>query len=168
MLNTCYITIMSEITGTSVCLLSGEHIVAILRDNQAGLPYANHWDLPGGALEPGEDPLVCGLREVFEETGVVVPASNIAWEQNYPFEKRLGFAKFIVASLSAAEVPKLGNEGQETRFMLISEFLSRQDVVPAQQDRLREYLHSRQTVEATDPGVVQLPRPREELELQSA
>jgi 8-oxo-dGTP diphosphatase len=32
----------------------------------------DHWDLPGGKLEPGEDPVACAVRETKEETGLDV------------------------------------------------------------------------------------------------
>ena len=34
--------------------------------------YRRHWCLPGGWLEPSEDPLVGAAREVTEETGLVL------------------------------------------------------------------------------------------------
>ena len=37
---------------------------------------------------------------------------------------------------------RLDDEGQSARLMPIQEFLDRSDVVPAQQDRLRDYLGS--------------------------
>jgi len=37
---------------------------------------------------------------------------------------------------------RLGDEGQSAQLMPIQEFLDRSDVVPAQQERLRDYLGS--------------------------
>ena len=167
MANACYITSMVQITGASVCLLSGENVVTILRDNHEGLAYANFWDFPGGALELGEDPLTGGLREVLEETSLIVHPSTIDWEQTCPFERRQGAAQFMVAMITCLDLLKLGTEGQETRLMPIVEFLERSDVVPAQQQRLRDYLQFRQTTPATALETI-LPRQREEVELHSA
>jgi 8-oxo-dGTP pyrophosphatase MutT (NUDIX family) len=36
------------------------------------------WDLPGGILEPGEEPAECAVREIQEETGVDVLPERIA------------------------------------------------------------------------------------------
>lgn len=33
--------------------------------------YKQHWDLPGGVVEPGESPMDAAVREVKEELGVV-------------------------------------------------------------------------------------------------
>jgi len=35
-------------------------------------PYADHWSIPGGRVEPGEDDATAVVRELAEETGLVV------------------------------------------------------------------------------------------------
>lgn len=35
-------------------------------------PFAGYWSLPGGRVEPGEDDAAAVVREVAEETGIVV------------------------------------------------------------------------------------------------
>ncbi len=35
-------------------------------------PYKNYWDIPGGFLEPGEDPETGAIREMEEETGLQI------------------------------------------------------------------------------------------------
>jgi 8-oxo-dGTP pyrophosphatase MutT (NUDIX family) len=39
--------------------------------------HKGQWALPGGRLDPGETPVEAALREVEEEVGVTVPASNV-------------------------------------------------------------------------------------------
>ncbi|SAK63549.1 NUDIX hydrolase [Caballeronia hypogeia] len=36
-----------------------------------------HWDVPKGASEPGESPREAALRELVEETGIVLPAERL-------------------------------------------------------------------------------------------
>lgn len=42
-------------------------VLMIKRKNN---PYAGHWALPGGFIDPGETPVQAALRELVEETGV--------------------------------------------------------------------------------------------------
>jgi 8-oxo-dGTP pyrophosphatase MutT (NUDIX family) len=36
-----------------------------------------HWDVPKGAADPGESPCEAALRELVEETGIVLPAGRL-------------------------------------------------------------------------------------------
>lgn len=40
-----------------------------LRDDRPDIGHPGHWGLPGGAIEPGEEPEGAFLRELEEETG---------------------------------------------------------------------------------------------------
>ncbi|MEO8105608.1 MAG: NUDIX hydrolase [Candidatus Saccharibacteria bacterium] len=135
---------MLEVIGTSVAILHDTSIVAILRDNNPAIAYANTWDLPGGAREPDERPIDCGLREAQEEVGLALSEDTIVWQRDYPLRLRAGLAQFLVAHIGAeaAWSIRLGDEGQSARLMPIQEFLDRSDVVPDQQARLRDYLGS--------------------------
>ena len=42
-----------------------------------------HWEVPGGAVHPGEDPALAGLRELEEETGYT-SKNLIKVSENYP------------------------------------------------------------------------------------
>ena len=37
----------------------------------------SHWDVPKGQAEPGEEPVEAALRELVEETGIVLPAARL-------------------------------------------------------------------------------------------
>jgi 8-oxo-dGTP pyrophosphatase MutT (NUDIX family) len=39
--------------------------------------YKQHWDLPGGIVEPGESPKAAAMRELKEELGLVHPIGNL-------------------------------------------------------------------------------------------
>ncbi|MGW7099200.1 NUDIX hydrolase [Streptomyces sp. NPDC054838] len=43
-----------------------------------------YWTLPGGGVEPGEEPQEAVRREVAEETGLVASAVRYAYEAPYP------------------------------------------------------------------------------------
>lgn len=38
---------------------------------------SDYWGLPGGGIEPGEEPAEAAIREVYEETGLVVEVTNL-------------------------------------------------------------------------------------------
>ncbi|GIJ26491.1 hypothetical protein Vqi01_16530 [Micromonospora qiuiae] len=41
------------------------------------LSYKNHWDIPGGYVEPGESPRAACLREIEEELGLTAPVGSM-------------------------------------------------------------------------------------------
>jgi len=49
------------------------------------------WELPGGGMEPGEDVAATAVREVAEETGIVVPAELVGrprWHRDATYVRR--------------------------------------------------------------------------------
>ncbi len=51
--------------------------VLMLADTDPGLPGTRWWVTPGGGIDPGESPLEAAVREVAEETGLVVSAADL-------------------------------------------------------------------------------------------
>ena len=65
---------MGNITiNTSLCYIrrSGKTLI-LHRDKKPNDPLHGKWIVPGGKFEPGESPLDCALREVWEETGLIL------------------------------------------------------------------------------------------------
>jgi 8-oxo-dGTP diphosphatase len=54
-------------------LYRGDRYLVLLRAPNVPL-FPEHWDLPGGTPEPGEDPRACVEREITEETGLTAKA----------------------------------------------------------------------------------------------
>lgn len=62
----------AEVFATLVLITNGDHCVSVFS------PRRDEWSLPGGWREPDESPLQCAIREVTEETSLVLnPASLV-------------------------------------------------------------------------------------------
>jgi 8-oxo-dGTP pyrophosphatase MutT (NUDIX family) len=75
-------------------------------------PHGNTWTIPGGKLDPGETPCQGAVREVFEETGIlmnpdelhVIDALYLRSDQNYVFHRFYKrFANLPAINLGLAE-----------------------------------------------------------------
>lgn len=54
--------------GSSIIFINPQkQVLLFLRDDKPGLPYRNMWDVPGGHVEPGENPEQTIVREMKEE-----------------------------------------------------------------------------------------------------
>ena len=69
-----------------VIVLDREGRVLVLRRSKTAPTRALAWDLPGGLLEPGEDPATGAIRELEEEAGIKL--GNVEFYQASP--KNLG------------------------------------------------------------------------------
>ena len=56
-------------------------VLMIKRKNN---PYAGHWALPGGFIDPGETPEQAAIRELEEEAGLHVTTANLVGEFREP------------------------------------------------------------------------------------
>ena len=56
---------------------AGDHVLLLFNPR-------HEWELPGGRLDPGETPEECVVREVEEETGLVVTVEGIIDTWVYP------------------------------------------------------------------------------------
>ena len=92
------------------------------RDDKPSIPYAGYWCLPGGAVEKGEDFEKAAIRELTEETGYIPKEVFFLAEKDYLHERGHIVTRHIYWTLYENEQEIQCNEGQEMRFVQLTEF----------------------------------------------
>jgi 8-oxo-dGTP diphosphatase len=128
-------------SGSKAFLFYKGRYLFVLRDDIPTISSPNTWDIIGGGIEEGETPLEAAIREVQEEVNISVEPSQLKLIQEYDFVEELsgktlhGTWYFAKLTDEQAAQAKLGNEGQEMRWMTLDE------VKPlAKTKRLTQYL----------------------------
>lgn len=62
--------------GVRVVVTDGTHVL-LFADTDPGVPGSRWWVTPGGGVDPGETEEETAVRELAEETGLVVAASDL-------------------------------------------------------------------------------------------
>jgi len=82
-----FVAYASSVPGAEAVLLDDDGRVLLGRRRFE--PRSGYWDLPGGFLEEGEEPLEALRREVREETGLEVEPLAFLGLWNEPYEGRI-------------------------------------------------------------------------------
>ena len=102
-------------------------------------------ELPGGGIELGELPAQGAVREVHQETGIVISPHDLLLVGNFVFRERYGIVHLFEYQYQYASTRVLpehtSHEVAEKRWMSIPEILvlSRSDTYPAQQALIAHY-----------------------------
>lgn len=102
-----------------------DKFLILLRSPNASF-FPEHWDFPGGKLEPGEDPKKGIEREVMEETALKIKAKNILGVYDIDLEKdrQLIPHRFTVYSAKVLEGDiKISTEHTDFRWATKEEIL---------------------------------------------
>lgn len=94
---------MKTVPIAKALILDSENNMLTLRRSQSHPTLAGHLDLPGGLIEPGEEPGEALSREIEEETGLQISPKNLtlayAGTEIYEGEVRVRF--FYLAKLES-------------------------------------------------------------------
>lgn len=131
--------------GAKIGLIHDNHVLTYRRDDIAGIPFPDCWDLPGGGREGHEAPVDCLLREVHEEFGLQLRLDQIIGQHAYtpPQQEKLP-VYFFWGHLYPDQIAEIrfGDEGQYWQMMPVAAFLDRPDAIPYLQRRLANCLTS--------------------------
>jgi len=127
--------------GASALILNdtGEHILLTRRTDNG------RWCLPGGAMDPGESVEECCIREVWEETGLVVRVVRLLGVYSTPHRVTYyadGHRWQIIAANFLAEITggTLGVSDETTAVDFFSPAdLATLDIVDSHQERIQDF-----------------------------
>lgn len=63
--------------GVRLLVLDPDDRVLLLHDSDPGVPGAHWWGTPGGGIDAGESPQAAAVRELAEETGLMVGPDDL-------------------------------------------------------------------------------------------
>ncbi|MCG8971755.1 NUDIX domain-containing protein [Streptomyces sp. CL12-4] len=90
-----------KVAGLAVKAADTGRILMIQRALDDGDPAAGMWEIPGGHLDDGEDPLAAALREWAEETGATLPGTtSVVGAWNAPNGIYRGFVAVVPTEAS--------------------------------------------------------------------
>ena len=97
-----------------------DEVLLIKRKNY---PFAGHWALPGGFIDPGETPEQAAIRELEEETGLVVNKVNYVGEYKESYrdprmENAWSFA--FTLTIPHKEALNPGDDASDARWVSIN------------------------------------------------
>ncbi len=131
-------------SGTKGLVFIGDKLLIYRRDNNTDL-FPLYLDLPGGGSEGEETPFQTLQRELKEEFGLSITASDIVYAKKYQSSLSPDKTAYFVVVQLAAKVKNdivFGDEGLEYMLMTPKEYLGRTDAWPAIQNRARDYFQS--------------------------
>ena len=114
------------LVGVGAIVIKDSKILLIRRGAE---PNRGKWSIPGGMVEPGEDPDKAALRELQEETGIIGKVLGLFGIYQYVERDNEGRVKyhFLLLDYLVEPIggePKASSDAMELRFTGLNEALS--------------------------------------------
>jgi len=114
--------------GVRVAVTDEQGRVLLVRHNYES-EGKSIWMLPGGAIEDGETSRDAAIREVLEETGLIIRVGRLLWHIEEAGERGQRFVNFFEASVIGGK-PELGEDPElgESQVLADIRFFSREEI----------------------------------------
>lgn len=131
--------------GAKLALIKDDELLIYRRDQKEDIPFPGLLDMPGGGREGEESPEQCVLLELQEEFGLQFSESRLTYRRKYANSDGETSSYFFVGSILQQEIDGInfGSEGEYWELMKIEEYLKNPEGIPLLQNRLKDYLSSR-------------------------
>ena len=134
---------LGVVVGVNAIIRSGKSILLLRRSAQA-TAYPGRWDLPGGAVEPGETLVTALKREVREETGLAVQVRQIvAARIVYASPSRGGICVTFLCRPRGRRAAKLAPEEHDSFRWVTPQSALRLNLRPPQRQAIRRCFERR-------------------------
>lgn len=97
-----YVFELASLTVDNV-ITDGQSVLLIKRKNP---PFAGHWALPGGFIDPGETPAVAAKRELAEETGLDLSGIKMNYLGKYAEKNRDPRMENVITFVYYTRIPR--------------------------------------------------------------
>lgn len=115
------------ITPQVVAMLpyQGNKVLMQLRDQKKGIAFPGHWGFLSGTIEPGEIPLQCARRELWEEIGCITDEwTALSVDRVYAPDDIIAYSFCFPIKMRREEIRL--REGRDIGFFALDEICSRQ------------------------------------------
>lgn len=112
--------------------------VLVLQRSAHSARFAGTWEFPGGKVDAGEDFDAALLREVAEETGLIIALEKVAGATHYEMPAIRLAVLFVEARLVSGQV-RLSNEHDDYRWVPLTD-LTRLDMSEQLHEFVQDYV----------------------------
>jgi 8-oxo-dGTP pyrophosphatase MutT (NUDIX family) len=140
-----YVRALRAKIGTDFLLVPS--VAAVLRDDAGRVLLVQHvegrWQMPGGAVDPGESPQEACARECLEEAGIVVRVGDVLgvfggdrYRVTYANGDRIGFVAIVFAGELVGGEPHPDHEETQAVGWFTREEIAALEIHPATREML--------------------------------